>query len=123
MTSPELKQWFSEGSKSWVELSALLKTPVMQKAVKILSDIGTPVNSVPPEGVSFLEWNALLNASREGYAQCLRNFLALANPPPTPPPESGMRPWHHYLREAPEPEPSSAQKPRVRRARKTQKSN
>lgn len=93
----DTKMWFAEGSTLWVEFSKRLNDPVMEKALKILEDLGTPVNSLPPEGIPFLEWNAMLNASREGYAQCLRNLRALACPPVIP--ETGtLRPWQHFLR-------------------------
>ena len=100
ITNTELEAWFAADSIHWAELRKALDNPYLQRALSIVSDMGTPTSHLPPDGVPFMEFNALLNASREGYAQAIRNLMALAEPPPKQKKKLGekiLQPWQHYF--------------------------
>jgi hypothetical protein len=54
------------------------KSDVGQAINQILMSLGTPVPTMPPVGVDFIDWNATLNARREGYYEAVRILTALS---------------------------------------------
>jgi hypothetical protein len=46
--------------------------------VKVLTNLGTPIPTMPPTGVDFIDWNATLNARREGYFEVIRVLSSLS---------------------------------------------
>ena len=44
---------------------------------QVLLTIGTPTPTLPPPNVDFIDWNATLNARREGYYEAIRLLTAL----------------------------------------------
>ena len=49
-----------------------------QALKQVLTSLGTPVPTLPPTGVDFIDWNATLNARREGYFEAIRVLVALS---------------------------------------------
>jgi hypothetical protein len=45
---------------------------------KVLLNLGLPTPTLPPVGVDFVDWNATLNARREGYYEALRLMKTLS---------------------------------------------
>jgi hypothetical protein len=45
---------------------------------QVLTSLGTPTATLPPVGVDFVDWNAILNSRREGYFEVLRVLTALS---------------------------------------------
>jgi hypothetical protein len=45
---------------------------------EILTNLGTPIPTLPPAGVDFIDWNATLNSRREGYFEALRVLNSLS---------------------------------------------
>ena len=49
------------------------------KALKqVLVSLGMPIPTMPPSGVDFIDWNATLNARREGYFEVVRVLNSLS---------------------------------------------
>jgi len=49
------------------------------KAFKqVLINLGIPIPTMPPSGVDFIDWNATLNARREGYFEAVRVINSLS---------------------------------------------
>ena len=99
MINKDIESWFAPDSKHAMELGKALRNPHVDKALRIVSDMGIPVSNFPPEGVDFLTFNAMLNASREGYAQAISNLRALAEPTPKQKKKVGenlLQPWQHF---------------------------
>jgi len=64
------------------------------KALKeVLTHLGLPVPTMPPQNVSFSEWNSSLNARREGYFEAVRLLSALCEDPTLP--EEFPAPWEN----------------------------
>lgn len=91
-TQPNYERWFSS-EKLPIELSALLKSRIMQDALNVLVESG--ISNKCPLG-SALETHALRNAYRDGYFDFLKNLQLLTVPPgkdeaikPLPPPFEG----------------------------------
>jgi len=53
----------------------------VKMALAILRDIGEPRELAPPQGISFMEFNATQNTRREGYFQALSALETLATIP------------------------------------------
>ena len=51
--------------------------PVFNSAFEALIDFASPKPTAVPQGVDLALWGALMNARREGFFDCLRNFQAL----------------------------------------------
>jgi hypothetical protein len=56
-----------------------------------------------PVGASLIEWSALMGARREGYLECLTNFLSLASISPHRMPD--RKPWEQPRDEKDKPTP------------------
>ena len=69
-----------------------LNTEVMQSAVAVLQEHGLPIMRPVPHGTDPIQHGALINARREGYFECLRNFQALAVTPLKPEAHE-LTPW------------------------------
>jgi hypothetical protein len=57
---------------------AFCKSEAGQSLRQILMTLGTPVPTLPPAGVDFIDWNATLNSRREGYYEAIRILTALS---------------------------------------------
>lgn len=87
-----LNEWF-ESSKP-EELRNAIQAPIIQEALRLLKDIGLPRTvQLPPNGVTYIEHNALLNARKEGYYDALRNFEVLALSRTKPDAVEESEPW------------------------------
>ena len=58
---------------------------------EVLSFLGTPVPTMPAAGVDFIDWNAMVNARREGFFEAIRLLGALTEEPA--PAEELPQPW------------------------------
>jgi hypothetical protein len=45
---------------------------------EVLMSLGMPIPTMPPAGVDFIDWNATLNARREGYFEAVRVLSSLS---------------------------------------------
>lgn len=100
----QIEAWFAADSRHWEELRKALDNPIVQRALSIVNEMGKPVSPLPPEGVPFLEWNALQSAALCGYSRALGNLVALAEPPPKQKKRMGeniLQPWQHLIAETP----------------------
>jgi len=59
------------------ELKHILTLPAFRGALEALTDFASPKPTATPQGVDLALWGALMNARREGFFDCLRNFQAL----------------------------------------------
>jgi hypothetical protein len=94
-TQPHYSNWFSTHTLP-NEMALILKTPVMERAISVLVEMGLNVKC--PLDAS-LESHALRNAYRDGYFAFLTNLKLLTIPPknknedmqsPLPPPFEGI---------------------------------
>jgi hypothetical protein len=85
-----LKEWNARNDlrMSWKEF---YKTPSGQALKEVLSFLGTPVPTMPAAGVDFIDWNAMVNARREGFFEAIRLLGALTEEPA--PAEELPQPW------------------------------
>ena len=74
-------------------LSFLLRDEVLQSALSVVEEWGLPRQRIRPDSPNLMENNALLNARREGYYQCLDNLRTLAQNKAKP--ELELAPWKH----------------------------
>ena len=86
-----LAEWYANEDKVLLFKEALAN-PVMQDAVAVLRDHGLPVMKPVPQGTDAIQHGALINARREGYFECLRNFQSLAVQP-IKPETVDLQPW------------------------------
>lgn len=87
-----LNEWFASSKPE--ELRRALQEPVIQEALKLLKDVGLPRTAqLPPQGVTYIEHNALLNSRREGYYDALRNLEVLSITKNKPEPVEEAEPW------------------------------
>jgi len=72
-----LKEWQnrSDLKASWKEFS---KTEAGKAVRNVLVFLGSPVATMPPVNVDFIDWNASLNARREGFFEAIRLLGVLA---------------------------------------------
>jgi hypothetical protein len=49
----------------------------LKKGLEVLKDVALPSEVRAPQGVDAIQYNALMNARREGYYDALRNIEAL----------------------------------------------
>lgn len=49
----------------------------LKKGLDVLRDVALPAEGRAPQGVDAIQYNALMNARREGYYDALRNIEAL----------------------------------------------
>jgi hypothetical protein len=60
-------QW----KKAWEE------NPVLRNGLEVLKQIALPSETRTPQGADVIQFNALMNARREGYYDAIRNIDAL----------------------------------------------
>lgn len=75
-----LQDWKTRSDlrNAWKEYS---KTESGKALKEVLFGLGVPVPVMPPLNVDFVDWNASLNARREGFFEALRLLSALAEDP------------------------------------------
>ena len=86
-----LAEWYAQEDQVLL-FKQSLNTEVMQSAVAVLRDHGLPTMRPVPQGTDTIQHGALINARREGYFECLRNFQALAVTP-IKPEFTELTPW------------------------------
>lgn len=62
-----------------------------QALKNVLSFLGTPVPTMAPPNVDFIDWNATVNARREGFYEAVRLLGALCEDPSKE--EDFPQPW------------------------------
>lgn len=72
-----LKDW-NKRQDFKLALKAFYKSEAGQAAKQVLIELGTPAPVLPPTGIDFVDWNATLNARREGYYEAIRVLRALS---------------------------------------------
>jgi hypothetical protein len=70
---------------------AFRKSEAGESLVRILLNLGIPSATLPPANVDFIDWNATLNARREGYFEAIRVLSTLSEEPGEP--TSLPEPW------------------------------
>jgi hypothetical protein len=80
------------------EWAQALATRSVSSALELAANLGAPKSVVVPEGFSGMEWNALQNARREGFFECLQLLRDLAERPADPVVATDDAPWTHYLK-------------------------
>lgn len=85
-----LKDWNSRQDfrLAW---KGFYNTPAGQALKEVLSFLGTPVPTMPAQGVDFIDWNAMVNARREGFYEAIRLLGALTEEPAAA--EELPQPW------------------------------
>lgn len=85
-----LKDWNSRQDLrlAWKNFYA---TPAGKALKDVLYFLGTPVPTMPAQGVDFVDWNAMVNARREGFYEAIRLLGALTEEPA--PSEELPQPW------------------------------
>jgi len=83
-------QW----KKNWEE------NPVMMNGLEVLRQIALPSETRVPQGADVIQFNALMNARREGYYDALRNIEALKEV--KVPTEELPEPWEEPAKKASE---------------------
>lgn len=85
-----LKEWNDrpEFRSAWKNF---YKSDVGQSLKNVLSFLGTPVPTMPPQNVEFIDWNAMVNARREGFYEAIRLLGVLTEEPA--PAEELPQPW------------------------------
>ena len=86
-----LAEWYAQEDQVLL-FRRSLNTEVMQSAVAVLQEHGLPIMRPVPHGTDPIQHGALINARREGYFECLRNFQALAVTPLKPEAHE-LTPW------------------------------
>ena len=86
-----LAEWYAHEDQVLLFRQSL-NTGVMQSAVAVLQEHGLPIMRPVPHGTDPIQHGALINARREGYFECLRNFQALAVTP-LKPEVHDLTPW------------------------------
>ena len=72
-----LKDWNNKTHLK-AEWKAFLKSETGLSLYQVLVNLGSPLPCLPPQNVDFIDWNATLNARREGYHEALRVLKVLA---------------------------------------------
>jgi hypothetical protein len=75
-------------------LATILRSDVMQLALRVLEDAGIPRSRLRPDAANLMENHALLNSKREGYFEALQNFKLLAAPR-LPSTDKDLSPWKY----------------------------
>lgn len=60
---------------------------------KVLIELGLPAATMPPSGIDFINWNAILNARREGFFEAIRLLSTLSEESIVP--EEIPAPWEN----------------------------
>ena len=60
------------------------KSEAGESLLRVLTNLGTPSATLPPPNVDFIDWNATLNARREGYFEAIRVISTLSEEPGEP---------------------------------------
>lgn len=87
-----LKEWNNRQDLrlAWSEF---YKSQAGQALKDVLFFLGTPVPTMPPQNVDFIDWNATVNARREGFYEAVRLLGALTEEPT--PSEELPQPWEN----------------------------
>jgi hypothetical protein len=87
-----LKEWNNRQDikKAW---KAFYGSETGQAVKNLLINIGSPSPIMPPAGVDFVDWNATLNARREGFFDAIRLLGALSEDNAAP--EEFPAPWEN----------------------------
>lgn len=85
-----LKEW-NDRPELRVAWKEFYKSQAGQALKGVLTFLGTPVPTMAPQGVDFVDWNATVNARREGYYEAVRLLGALTEEPT--PQEELPAPW------------------------------
>jgi len=85
-----LKDWSNRDDYrlSWREF---YNSPAGKALKSVLTNIGIPVPTMPPQNVDFVDWNASLNTRREGFYEAVRLLGALCEDLSKP--EELPQPW------------------------------
>jgi hypothetical protein len=75
-----LKEWYARQDLrlAWKEF---FKSEPGKALKGVLTFLGTPAPTMPPQGVDFIDWNSMVNARREGYYEAVRLLGALCQEP------------------------------------------
>lgn len=75
-----LKEWHGRQDLrlAWKEF---YQSKAGQSLKDVLSFLGTPVPTMAPPNVDFIDWNATVNARREGFYEAVRLLGALCEDP------------------------------------------
>jgi hypothetical protein len=63
---------------------AFRKSEAGEALIRVLMNLGLPSATLPPPNVDFIDWNATLNARREGYFEVVRILSTLSEEPGEP---------------------------------------
>lgn len=63
---------------------AFRKSETGESLIRVLLHLGTPSATLPPPNVDFIDWNATLNARREGYFEAIKVLSTLSEDPGEP---------------------------------------
>ena len=76
---------------------AFRKSEAGESLIQVLLNLGIPSATLPPLNVDFIDWNATLNARREGYFEVIRMMSTLSEEPGE---SSNLpEPWENKLEE------------------------
>jgi hypothetical protein len=66
-----LQEWYKrhETRVLWREF---YKSEDGQCLKKVLMHLGMPTATMPPQGVDFIDWNAMVNSRREGFFEAIK---------------------------------------------------
>jgi hypothetical protein len=91
-----LKDW-NNRSHLKAEWKAFLKSETGLSLYQVLVNLGSPLPCLPPQNIDFIDWNATLNARREGYHEALRVLKVLAEDETEP--SNLPEPWETKTKE------------------------
>lgn len=85
-----LEEWQkrSDLKLAWKDFS---RTEAGKSIRSVLISLGSPVPTLPPQNVDFIDWNATLNARREGFFEAIKILGVLAEDLPNK--EDLPAPW------------------------------
>ena len=76
---------------------AFRKSEAGESLIQVLLNLGIPSATLPPPNVDFIDWNATLNARREGYFEVIRVLSTLSEEPGEP--SNLPEPWETKIEE------------------------
>jgi len=76
---------------------AFRKSEAGESLIQVLLNLGIPSATLPPPNVDFIDWNATLNARREGYFEAIRVLSTLSEEPGEP--SNLPEPWETKIEE------------------------
>lgn len=71
-----INEWNNRGDykQAW---KAFCRSEAGKALKQVLFSLGAPIPIMPPVGVDFIDWNASLNARREGFFEAIRVLESL----------------------------------------------